>query len=229
MTLTYTTRPLSDRAWLRRPEARTASQFRVTWTQAQDALERELDRIDGRDLVIEVDVDERDLRLDGRLRANARPTEPAVIVSFTCARGPLMFRSDAYDRPYWSRSMPEGWQHNVYAVALTLEALRAVDRYGATASAQQYTGFRQIGASPAIVTEPPLDRRAAAQIVAAAVFPGHDNARFRDVAVDELLTDDRTVALLGKHARRYAHPDAGGTAEAFQRIERALAVLRGAR
>jgi hypothetical protein len=47
----------------------------------------------------------------------------------------LVFATDAY----------EDWQHNVRAIALTLEALRAVDRYGTTGG-RQYAGFRQLTA-----------------------------------------------------------------------------------
>jgi hypothetical protein len=34
------------------------------------------------------------------------------------------------------------WQHNVRSIALGLEALRAVDRYGITRKGEQYAGFR---------------------------------------------------------------------------------------
>lgn len=39
------------------------------------------------------------------------------------------------------------WQHNVRSIALGLEALRAVDRYGISRRGEQYAGFR--GALPA--------------------------------------------------------------------------------
>jgi hypothetical protein len=41
-----------------------------------------------------------------------------------------------------------GWRENVRGIALTLEALRAVDRYGAVHTDEQYQGFRAIDAAP---------------------------------------------------------------------------------
>lgn len=227
----YTTRPLSDRAWMRSPGQRTTSQFKVTWSQATDVLERELDMIRGRDLVIEVDVREQDLRLDGTLRATARAASPAVIVAFESKHGPLLYRSDQYAGPAYARTrgMQEPWQHNVYAVALTLEALRAVDRYGAARSGEQYRGYRQIGSGPAIVTEPPMDRATAAEVLATWAYPHPSQVlenRGRALALaDGLLDLDAIVRL----AQRHSHPDTGGSGAAFDRVQRAIAVLRGAR
>jgi hypothetical protein len=82
----YTTRPLSDRTWLRPASARKRSQFDSTWTDTLDLLAREVKHLRGRDVVIEVDVREQDIKLDGMLRANARaPEHPAVVVAFDAA------------------------------------------------------------------------------------------------------------------------------------------------
>jgi hypothetical protein len=42
------------------------------------------------------------------------------------------------------------WQNNVRAIALALEALRKVDRYGVTRGNEQYTGFRALGSGIAV-------------------------------------------------------------------------------
>jgi hypothetical protein len=227
--VTYTTRPLSDRTWLRPAAQRVPSQFKVTWSQALELLERELDIIDGRELVIEIDVREQDLRLDGMLRANARADQPAVIVAFESKHGPLLYRSDQYAQQ-WSSRM-EDWQHNVYAVAKTLEALRAVDRYGAARSGEQYRGYRQIGGAPAIVTEAPMtDERAATLLVRAARLssgrPGvvaHDGAALLDGRLDR----DAII----RRAQRNTHPDTrlDDVDVTFDDVQRAAAHLRGVR
>jgi hypothetical protein len=44
-------------------------------------------------------------------------------------------------RLVYATDVCESWQHNVRSIALGLEALRAVDRYGITRRGQQYAGF----------------------------------------------------------------------------------------
>lgn len=218
----YTTRPLSDRTWLRAPSWRLTPQF-----QALDLLERELDMIDGRDLVIEIDVREQDLRLDGMLRANARADQPAVVVAFESKHGPLLYRSDAYaNAPSWRDGMHEGWQHNVYAVARTLEALRAVDRYGAAASGEHYLGFRQIGGAPAIVTEAPMTDERACEVIAAAAYPG-ESRRLLEAAIRDGIGTE--VAI--RRAQRNTHPDTRRDVVdvTFDDVQRAAAHLRSGR
>jgi hypothetical protein len=69
------------------------------------------------EFVLQIDVEERDLRLDGELRAHARPASPAVAISV-----------DRRDKPsllFVCGKFPN-WQDNVRAIALGLEALRKV-------------------------------------------------------------------------------------------------------
>jgi hypothetical protein len=146
MALAYTVRPISDRTWLRPPGDRRRAQFTASWSDTLDLLQREYEYLGGHHLVIEIDLREQDLRVDGTLRANARPEEsPAVVVAFQSQHGPLLYRSDLYgSSAYAVEKKQRPWQANVRAVALTLEALRAVDRYGATRRAEQYQGFRAL-------------------------------------------------------------------------------------
>ncbi|WP_182112905.1 hypothetical protein [Actinotalea sp. JY-7876] len=226
----YTTRPLSDRAWLRAPAERATSQFKVTWSQASDLLERELNHLDATGLVIEVDVREQDLRLDGTLRAQARVESPAVIVAFDSKHGPLLYRSDQYAGApsYRTKGLQAPWQHNVYAVALTLEALRAVDRYGAARSGEQYRGYRQIGGGPAIVTNAPMSRAAAAEVLAKAAWPDLRGDSLA-TATSRLLEDPAYRPQVTRLAQRNTHPDTGGSAYLFDEVQRAITVLRGDR
>jgi hypothetical protein len=207
MTLRYTTRPLSDRTWLRPDSARKRAQFDATWSKTLQQLEREIEWLKGRDVVIEVDVREQDIRLDGMLRATARAETPAVVVAFESAKhGPMLYRADAYAHSWSNRP---GWQENVRAIALTLEALRAVDRYGATETGQQYTGFKAIGGGSAIATEPPTMTSAVATELIRSYAPA-------GVPLDKAW----------RHAIKATHPDTnGGDATAWHRVEVAGRVL----
>lgn len=208
----YTTRPLSDRTWLRPDAQRKSSQFDATWSKTLQLLGREIDLLGGRDVVIEVDVNERHIRLDGMLRADARATSPAVVVAFdTKKHGPMLYRSDRYaDR--WSNR--PGWQENVRAVALTLEALRAVDRYGATETGQQYAGFKALPAGRAMPASHMTSDQAVSVIAAAAGVREH-----------EVRPD---LVRIVRRARAFSHPDRnGGDQEAWDQVEQAAAVLFG--
>lgn len=77
-----------------------------------------------------------EIRLDGRPRANARPRTPAVRISFESRHGSLTYATDRFD----------DWRDNLRAIALSLEALRAVDRYGVNKGGEQYLGFMALGA-----------------------------------------------------------------------------------
>ena len=109
----------------------------MTWSATLDLLDRELYYLDAENVVIQADFTERDLRIDGTVRANARqPGHPGIRIAFESMHGPLTYATDSC----------EFWQHNVRSIALGLEALRAVDRYGVTRRGEQYTGWLQIEA-----------------------------------------------------------------------------------
>lgn len=212
MTLRYTTRPISDRTWLRPAGERKRSQFDATWTRTLQQLEKEIDHLGGRDVVIEVDVRERDIRVDGMLRAAARAESPAVVVAFdTRNHGPMLYRCDRYLSSWSNRP---GWQENIRAIALTLESLRAVDRYGATETGEQYAGFRAL---PGATTTPPSLTREGAIAFLIAVIPDGEARR------SELVPD---LPRLFRIARREAHPDRHAGAQGlWDQVEQAGKVL----
>ena len=67
-----------------------------------------------------------------RLAIKGDPKGPAVIIAFESKHGPLKYATDVFDH----------WHANLRAIALGLEALRKVERYGITQRGEQYTGFR---------------------------------------------------------------------------------------
>lgn len=215
----YTTRPLSDRTWLRAASQRRRSQFDATWTKTLQLLGREIDLLGGRDVVIEVDVREQDIRNDGMLRANAHAPSPAVVVAFdTKAHGPMLYHADRYDG--WSNR--PGWQENVRAVALTLEALRAVDRYGATETGQQYSGFKALPPGRAM----PASHMTRDEALGVLGVWGRARYDLPPIPAEHVNTDPGQLLSLYRAARRAAHPDRnGGDRTLWDQVEQAAAVL----
>lgn len=183
--------------------------FRASYRETLALLEFELDKLDARDVVIEADFRETDIRVDGWPRANARSgNHPGVRLAFDSRHGPLVYATDAF----------ETWHANLRALALGLQALRAVDRYGITRRGEQYTGWRQIEAPTAPVTV--TDALAAAWYAVVEVAGAQDDVD----PVLELVTDAE-VDLTITRARRRAHPDTGGSVEQWLALESHVAVL----
>lgn len=110
--------------------------FKVTAGATLHELEQELGRHGARDAYLEVDVrSARDIRADGRLRADAAVISPGVVLYYTHPRaGDLRFACDTY----------ELWNHNVRGILLTLQDLRSIDRHGAVRDGAQFTGFKAL-------------------------------------------------------------------------------------
>jgi hypothetical protein len=123
--------------------------FRATYGQTLRLLERELDQLHARNIVLQVALDERDIRLDGQPRARARASHPGVILAFDSKYGPLKYATAEFTT----------WDDNLRAIALGLEALRKVDRYGTTKRGEQYTGWKQLEAGPS------MDRLEAQEVI----------------------------------------------------------------
>lgn len=111
------------------------ARFRADYGDTLALLEYEIDRLDGSNIVFGVGLRERDVRLDGQPRADARAySHQGVEISFNSRFGRLTYATDEFD----------DWHDNVRAIALSLEALRAVDRYGVSKRGQQYAGWAQL-------------------------------------------------------------------------------------
>jgi len=196
--------------------ARQRSPFKAAWRSTLDTLDRELFRL-GRQgaasAVLQIAMREQDFRLDGMPRANARPEHPGVILAVDAAAGPLSFPCDTYVT----------WQENLRALALALEALRRVERYGVTRRAEQYRGWRALppgGATPMPPAAEPMSARAAAEYLLE-----HANRTHSGVTAGYLLERRSAVDIAYRLAARQLHPDHGGTTEGFQRLQEARAVL----
>ncbi|QYC54622.1 DnaJ-like chaperonin [Gordonia phage Agueybana] len=184
---------------------RVSSQFSAPWRATLDLLDRELWHLGpaGRNApaVLQIAMREQDFRLDGMPRANARPEHPGVILAIESTKGPLSFPCDRFVT----------WQDNLRAIALSLEALRKIDRYGITPNAEQYTGWKQLpgrGSGPASMSADDAERV------------------LRDIAQ---MAPATALAAIFRRAQFVAHPDRNrGDSAEWDRVEAAADVLRAA-
>jgi hypothetical protein len=132
------------------------------------------------------------LRLDGLPRGEQRaPADPGVAVYWVRPgeQGMKCMAIDRYNKV----------EHNLAAIAATLEAIRAIERHGgAEILDRAFTGFAALPA-PMAASRP-----------------------WRDVL--GVASDERDVGRVTecyRISRSKAHPDKGGTPEAFQAVDRA--------
>lgn len=180
--------------------------FQVSYLRTLKDLEKELNHLGAKNVVIEADFRADDICLDGLPRANARkPGHPGVIVSFDSHKGPLSFACDAF----------EEWQSNLRGIALTLERLRLVDLYGVTQSGEQYKGWAAL--PPSGGSETFETKEAAAGWLAARSDTGH-------IMIDVLNVVPVRTNVIRELTRRF-HPDNGGDPADFRRLQNAKEIL----
>jgi hypothetical protein len=200
MKIDFTFRPIDTwpREKTRYPKR---SRFDVKYEETITLLNRELDRLGARKAVIQVDLPESKIRNDGLPRAGAHPDTPGVILSFESKHGPLKYMTDVFDH----------WQDNLRAIALGLEALRKVDRYGITKSGEQYTGWKQLPAGNEAMTD---------LYVAADFIEIHSECTASDI-----LSDPDLAKKAYRQAAMKLHPDKGGDAEKFNKLQEAYRII----
>lgn len=199
----FIVRPLDE--WPRaETEDRERSPFDSGWKKTVDLLAREISNLGGDRAVMQADITEHDRRKDGWIRATAKPG-PRVALTFDSDRGPLTFYADKFTN----------WQDNIRAIAKGLEALRMVDRYGITDSAEQYRGF---GALPA-GSGPTSKDAARLVIISAAGIEGPGAAELAESATDFGLKSAY------KSAVKKTHPDTGGDRDDFEAVQMAAQLL----
>lgn len=211
----YTFRPLQwDRESTPADERRSRYTFKAGWAHTLNLLGRELEHLDAEHVVIEAGFQERDIRVDGMIKGNApQPAHPGVRIAFNSKYGPLVYATDAHDLR----------QHNVRAIALSLESLRQIDRYGVTRRAEQYTGWKAIGTGTPMPAGPSMTREQAAAFIAEHTLGRPSGSPMW--TADQVLTDPGAAAAAYRYAARRLHPDAGGTTAEFQQLQQAKAAL----
>jgi hypothetical protein len=187
--------------------SRRKTLFRATYIQTLDLLEAELHHLDAQNIVIQAFFTREQLRNDGWPKGGQNPSAPGIIVSFTS-------RGEAYSYPCDNFTW---WTVNLRAIALALEALRKIDRYGVTGHGEQYAGFKQIASG-----SPPPREKMTAKTAAEALA-----ALSGDIVLPEVLLDQkRLVEAVFDVAKKRVHPDArGGSHEEFIRLQEAAETM----
>jgi len=191
------------------PEEHTRSRQRARFDTGYEAtkslLERECSHLGAREVIIQVAIPESDIRIDGTYpKANARSAHPGVVVSFDSKHGPLRYATDTFTH----------WNDNLRAIALGLEALRKVDRYGVSKGGEQYRGWNALPAATPM---------GAPLTIATAVEFIHDHAPGVEWDYDDAEAVDRAYRV----AAKCLHPDAGGNPADFRRLTEARELLMG--
>lgn len=167
-----------------------------------ERLDREIWHLGGQSADLMADLSPAYIRRDGGARSDAKQrTHPGVIVAFECKHGPLSYPCDRF----WT------WQDNLRAIALALEHLRAVERYGVTRRGEQYTGWAQLPA--------PSNQTDAMNVEQAQEFISKHSGGMFPVEKESLYRAYRIAAL-------HLHPDKStGSKELFQKLSKAKEIL----
>lgn len=144
-------------------------------------LAMEIERLGGKYPVLSTNYE---VRLDGSLKRDREPSDPGVAVYFEMKGRQKVFACDTY----------RAAKGNIRAIGLTMEALRSIERYGASDMLERaLSAFDMLPAPP-----DPYD---------ILMLP-------RDASREEIEGAFRRLAL--KH-----HPDHGGTTDKMAELNRA--------
>lgn len=200
------------------PESERLSQhtFKAKAFETQQQLAYEAERLDASDLVVEIVGSSELFYRDGTgIRADraSKVAHVGVIVHLIGTRfGDLRYACDTFN----------GWEANLRAVALGLEALRRVERYGIARRGEQYQGWAALPPGTPMGTGRPeveMSLLEAAGFLAAAI----DGLTAQDVLNEP--EDARTAYRL---ASKRLHPDNlhTGSHESFLRLEAAWRIVQ---
>jgi len=117
----------------KRCRAPIQSRFKTGFGAARVQLSKEIARMGGTNVVISTNVP---LRNDGMPRASAgEPKDAGVAVYFRLKDKDMVFACDKY---HYTRD-------NIYSIAKTIEALRSIERWGASDMMERaFAGFKQL-------------------------------------------------------------------------------------
>lgn len=127
--------------WKRTPPGKRKynAAFKKAFGENRDHLMAEVDRLGGSSVVLSTNIP---LRRDGLPYADKRsPDDPGVAIYFNYKNKPMCFACDGY---YSARE-------NIRATSLTIEALRGIERWGASDMMER--AFRGFTALPDLTTK----------------------------------------------------------------------------
>lgn len=182
--------------------------FKTGWSNTMELLAREIDLLGADECIVEIDIQEHEIRNDGQPRASARPVTPRVAVFFESDYGPLMYRCDLF----------RNWQHNVKAIAMTLERLRKAEMYGVTKRGEQYTGFKAL---------PDSYGNQITNVEDAAKFLAKHQPADKPLSYTAIMRCAEVYRDAYRKAAMQLHPDQGGSEAEFRVLQEAKVLLDG--
>ena len=206
-------------AWPGAPTTmKKVGQFRVDYTALLEELVAELELLKATGVELAMDIPDGKLKAsrrtyDGWPKSDAVTVRQGVILNFDHRTGPKQFACDTYT----------DWKDNLRAISLTLTALRAMRRYGASQGDQQYRGYdRQIAPPPAPPRESEV--RQAIMVLWAAGKTGEPCTG--EIVLHILSQKDLARALIRESLAR-THPDSpDGSQRRFVEANAAAEILR---
>lgn len=157
----------------------------LTLAAATSDLTKELNLLRARDLVIETD---NRISLSGDPYSRSQKSDKGVVVRFTLPTGKqIVMCCDAWDQQ----------AHNLRAIAYTIEAKRATERWGCATQEEEYAGYAALPASVAVATVRPLHEVLG---ISSSADSGLYRVAFREWA-------------------KKNHPDVGGDSDTFVRVK----------
>lgn len=170
------------------------------WGDTAALMDRELRHL-GADSYRSMLVATDQIRTDGSgFLKGATVAHQGVVLTFGSRFGPLKYACDRFD----------DMGSNIRAIALGLEALRRVERYGISRRGEQYQGYRQLAAAVVEMT-PEIARNTI--------------AKFSGIPAASLHDPDVLTAAWRLAAKR-THPDAGGNVEDAKAVNEAREFLK---
>lgn len=208
-------------------DRKSRSQFRTSYPDMLKHIEYEMERIDATDIVLEGFIPVNKIRRDGWPLSDTPAPHPGLRLSWQSqTHGPGELITDEY----------ETWPANLRAVGLTLEALRAVGRYGAMARKQQYKGLvaspkpppapSPPAAKPGPPKMPALDPAAERALNAARFIARHGGGAAAEVLTSlDKLTASYKNAAANLHPDRQPHSERERFTKLFQSLQTAKEVM----
>lgn len=199
-------------------EERRKAPFKASWSDTLQLLSFELKQLEAQRISLQTMHSPDDVRLDGKLRGDSRaPTHPGVVLTFE-REG---WDEKAGQSKFESMRLPcdtfTYWKDNVRAIALALEALRKIDRYGVRSGAQ-YAGFKALPAGDSgFEMSPELAADFVAKSAGMGSVPAVANSILQNVVFGESVY---------KTAAKLLHPDKGGNPEEFKKLEAAWRLVK---
>lgn len=172
--------------WAHHEGPKDKSSFKTPTEKAYRNVIAEVGRMSGNSVVVSSNAP---LRADGKMRLDREPVDSGIAVYFQRKGTPVAFACDRFDT----------LRDNLQAIAKTIEALRGLERWGASDMMERaFTGFKALGA-------------------------GESKKRnwWEVLEVDKNTTSPAEIETQFRKLAKSRHPDFGGSAEQFTELQEA--------